>query len=101
MTLEELIEHVPDPVNLAKFIGQSPDPVRIWDNGTLDITIGEDKSLHDYIKTFACPVCGSSIDPDIDSSPNIKGTFKRCPDCEQRYFFHQMVPFGGTPSKST
>lgn len=99
MTLEELISSVKDPKRLAMFIASSKHGVRIWDNGTLDITLDTEDSLLDCISSFECPVCASMLPVTSDNiNDDIKGMFITCPECGQRYFFHKKVQFGGTPN---
>ena len=98
MELAELLDINPKLASVAKFMGAHPDiPVRFWENGTVDIMIGERASLPDFIGKFTCPSCGNlTVGPALDGSENVRGSFRECKDCGIKYFVHNKVKFGGT-----
>lgn len=98
MELEQLLEINPKLASMAKFMTAHPEiPVRFWENGTVDMMIGERASLVGFIGKFTCPSCGGPTSgPVLDGSENVRGTFRECADCGIRYFIHNKVKFGGT-----
>lgn len=101
MTPEELLNINPNLSKVAGFMKDHPEyPVRFWDNGTVDITIPKDGSISKFVGQFKCPSCGEPTGgPPVDpSKENIKGTFRTCETCSIRFFVHNAVKFGGTPT---
>lgn len=99
MTPEELLDINPRLGKVASFIKEHPEcNVRFWDDATVDITIPRTAALAGFISRFVCPSCGSTTaGPDM-SGHDVKGTFRECRDCGIRFFIHNMVKFGGTPT---
>lgn len=101
MTPEELLEINPNLVKVAGFIKEHPEyPVRFWNNGTVDITLSKDGHLGKFLEQFRCPSCGEPTSgPDIKpGTGDIKGTFRTCGTCSIKFFVHNAVKFGGTPT---
>ena len=94
---------IADPQKLAKYIGDiNKDPntlLRIRDDGTLDLMFSNVNRLEPAIERIKCPYCEINIrehQPKLEDS--IRGMYLRCPNCNQRFFVHLFVPFGGTPA---
>ena len=92
-----------DPKKLAGYIAEMRQkqnvPVRIQDDGTIDLMFSEMKRLEPAIESVKCPYCDIPVrehQPQLDE--NIRGMYLRCPECNQRFFVHLFVPFGGTPA---
>lgn len=92
-----------DPEKLANYIVEMhKDPnvlVRIQDDGTIDLMFSEMKRLEPAIERVKCPYCESNVrehQPKLEDT--IRGMYLRCPNCNQRFFVHLFVPFGGTPA---
>ena len=90
-----------DPKKLANYIVEMhKDPnvlVRIQDDGTIDLMFSEMKRLEPAIERVKCPYCEISVrehQPKLEDT--IRGMYLRCPKCNQRFFVHLFVPFGGT-----
>lgn len=99
MTPEKLLEINPKLVKVASFMKEHPEcTVRFWDDGTVDITLPKSVTLDSFIGQFVCPSCGEPTGGPGISGRDIKGTFRECGDCGIRFFIHNMVKFGGTPT---
>lgn len=99
MTPEELLEMNPKIGKVATFIKEHPEcNVRFWDDATVDITIPKTVKLDSFLAQFACPSCGEPTAGPEMRGVDIKGTFRECSDCGIRFFIHNMVKFGGTPT---
>ena len=99
MTAEEFIDTYPDASNLVEYVMKRPSlGFRIWDNGTVDLTLPENTNLKQFIAGFSCPACKSAIETALtpSASADTKGTFATCIGCNIRYFIHNKVKFGGT-----
>ena len=90
-----------DPKKLVEYITamhKNPNVlVRIQDDGTIDLMFSEIKRLEPAIESVKCPYCDVPIrehQPQLED--NIRGLYLRCPECNQRFFVHLFVPFGGT-----
>lgn len=90
-----------DPKKLVEYITamhKNPNVlVRIQDDGTIDLMFSEIKRLEPAIESVKCPYCDITIrehQPQLED--NIRGLYLRCPECNQRFFIHLFVPFGGT-----
>lgn len=91
-----------DPEKLVKYITtmhQNPNvQVRIQDDGTIDLMLSETKRLEPAMESVKCPYCDILIrEHQSQLGENIRGMYLRCPECNQRFFIHLFVPFGGTP----
>lgn len=91
-----------DPEKLVDYITamhKNPNVlVRIQDDGTIDLMFSEIKRLEPAIESVKCPYCDITIrehQPQLED--NIRGLYLRCPECNQRFFVHMFVQFGGTP----
>lgn len=97
--MTDYIERCRDPRALARFL-QDPGEgtyARIWDDGTVDVAVTCTADLSGYIREFGCPICNDPIEmKPIGISGTVRGMFVTCPDCGQRYFIHEKLPFGGT-----
>ena len=99
MTPEELLGINPNLAKVATFMKEHPDcTVRFWDDTTVDITIPKSASLGSFVSQLACPSCSKPTEGPGVSGRDIKGTFRKCNDCGIRFFIHNMVKFGGTPT---
>lgn len=99
MTVDELIGINPNLGKVARFMKDNPSiPVRFWDNGTVDIMLGENDPIPSFIGKFKCPSCNEpTAGPEMPAgSDTIKGTFRECAACGIRFFIHNRVKFGGT-----
>lgn len=71
--------------------------VRIQDDGTIDLMFSEIKRLEPAVESVKCPYCDIPIrEHQSQLEDNIRGLYLRCPDCNQRFFIHMFVQFGGT-----
>lgn len=92
-----------DPEKLVAYITElhkNPNIlVRVQDDGTIDLMFSEVKKIEKAIESVKCPYCDVLVrehQPPLEDT--IRGMYLRCPQCNQRFFVHLFVPFGGTPA---
>ena len=92
-----------DPEKLVAYITElhkNPNIlVRVQDDGTIDLMFSEVKKIEKAIESVKCPYCDMLVrehQPPLEDT--IRGLYLRCPQCNQRFFVHLFVPFGGTPA---
>lgn len=92
-----------DPEKLVAYITElhkNPNIlVRVQDDGTIDLMFSEVKKIEKAIESVKCPYCDMLVrehQPPLEDT--IRGMYLRCPQCNQRFFVHLFVPFGGTPA---
>lgn len=99
MTPEELLSLNPKLGKVTTFIKDHPEcKVRFWENATVDITIPAATTLDSFLAKFTCPSCGEPTTGPEMAAGDVKGTFRECEACGIRFFIHNMVKFGGTPT---
>lgn len=92
-----------DPEKLVAYITElhkNPNIlVRVQDDGTIDLMFSDVKKIEKAIESVKCPYCDVLVrehQPPLEDT--IRGMYLRCPQCNQRFFVHLFVPFGGTPA---
>ena len=87
-----------DGKKLADYIAQSTVPVHLQEDGTIALMFEADVPLVKAVESVKCPYCDKLVrehQPPVKDT--VRGLYLRCPGCNQRFFVHLYVPFGGTP----